>query len=98
MKKDVRNLSVLFFIMSALVLCGTSVSYGQRTLTGHTDWVRSIDISPDGKMLASGSADKTVRLWDVETGEHLKTLTGHTEPLRAVRFSPDGLILASGSQ
>ena len=53
--------------------------------------------SPDGQTLASGSGDKTVRLWDVKTGQHKATLQGHTDGVTSVAFSPDGLTLASGS-
>ena len=66
-------------------------------LTGHTDGVRSIAFSPDGKTLASGSWDDTVRLWNVETREHQRTLKGHTDWVESVAFSPDGKLLASGS-
>jgi WD40 repeat protein len=50
-----------------------------RQLTGHTNDVKSVAISPDGQTLASGSYDNTVRLWDVATGRELRQLTGHTE-------------------
>lgn len=68
-----------------------------QTLQGHTNWVGSITFSPDGKTLASGSADKTVKLWQVSDGMLLNTFTQHTSIVSSVAFSPDGSILASGS-
>jgi WD40 repeat protein len=62
-----------------------------------------VAFSPDGRLLASGSEDQTVRLWEVvnpgglNTGQSLKTLAGHTHPVSSVAFSPDGRLLASGS-
>ncbi|HRS14606.1 MAG TPA: WD40 repeat domain-containing protein, partial [Candidatus Bipolaricaulis sp.] len=60
-------------------------------------WVRSVAFSPDGTVLASGSDDGTIKLWDVTSGTGLRTLTGHTYPVNSVAFSPDGKTLASGS-
>jgi WD40 repeat protein len=45
----------------------------------------------------SGSSDKTIRLWDAESGEHIHTLEGHTSYVTLVAFSPDGQTIASGS-
>jgi WD40 repeat protein len=52
--------------------------------------------SPNGRRLATGSPDGTVRLWDVETGRQLHRMRGHTEWVLGVAFSPDGRRVASG--
>ncbi|MCJ7509602.1 MAG: WD40 repeat domain-containing protein, partial [Dehalococcoidia bacterium] len=66
-------------------------------LRGHTDHVVDVAWSPDGGLLASGSADHTVRLWDGATGKPVAILEGHTGHVDAVAWSPDGSLLASGS-
>jgi WD40 repeat protein len=57
----------------------------------------SVAFSPDGRLLASGSRDKTIKLWEVASGSLVRTLTGHTDSVFSVAFSPDGRLLASGS-
>ena len=68
------------------------------TLSGHDDSVLSVGWSPDGRRLATGSKDKTARVWDAGTGEELLALPGHKRPVSSVAWSPDGKRLATGSE
>ena len=67
-------------------------------LSGHKGDIYSVAFSSDGKMLASGGADKTIKLWDIKTGKVIHTFIGHKGIVYSVRFSPNGKTLASGSE
>lgn len=68
-----------------------------HTIAGHSNWVCAVAISPDGQMLASGSSDNTVKLWNLSTGEEICSFKGHLERVDSVTFSLDGKTLATGS-
>ena len=73
------------------------------TLLGHSHWVRTVCFSSDGRMLASGSRDKTIKLWEIknegekQTGKCLKTLSAHEHSVWSVKFK-DSSTLVSGGQ
>ncbi|HEV7701145.1 MAG TPA: WD40 repeat domain-containing protein [Pyrinomonadaceae bacterium] len=85
--------AVLFFVTQVLAQTANLV-----VQTGHSGPVYCVVFSPDGKTVATGSADKTVKLWQFATGIQIRSLDGHTGPVTSVAFSADGRTLASGSK
>ena len=88
--------ALVLFAAAALATL-PAVAQIRATLKGHSLALASIDYSPDGRYLATGSYDKTAKIWDAVTGSEIATLRGHEGTVEAVRFSPDGKILATGS-
>jgi WD40 repeat protein len=68
-----------------------------KTLPGDFFPVTAIALSPNGKILASGSMNGSIQLWNIATGSKIRTFQGHSDRIESVAFSPDGKTLASGS-
>ncbi|KAF5337774.1 hypothetical protein D9758_016623 [Tetrapyrgos nigripes] len=101
---SVDTLSEMFSVPVELV-SSDSVQTGQQVAVqpeGHTGKfvtgeVLSVAYSPDGKYVISASRDKTIRIWNVQTGQQIKCLMGHKDTVRSVVYSPDGRYIISGS-
>ena len=90
----------VLFCITLLLVSSFAVAAQQPELvvqTGHASLVISVAFSPDGRLIASGSSDSTIKLWDAATCNQLRSLEGHTGPVNSVAFSPDGNVIASGS-
>ena len=69
-------LLIFIMLMSSLSMSGQQLELVVQT--GHTSIVNSVAFSPDGKIVASGGSDNSIKLWSVKTGQMLKSLEGHT--------------------
>jgi len=68
-----------------------------RTLAGHSDYVNGVAVTPDGQRVVSTSGDKTLKVWDINSGRELATLAGHSDSVQGVAVTPDGQRVVSAS-
>ena len=93
MNKDMtRKVSLALFCSFILTIGVYDNSYASEgpeifTQLGHADIIHSVAFSPDGRYIASGSWDRTIKLWDVATGKEIRTLAGHIYLVYASLFN-----------
>ncbi|CAD8055015.1 unnamed protein product [Paramecium primaurelia] len=87
----------IIFMLFVVFFIWLNKQMKKSILQGHSGNVNSVCFSPDGTILASCSDDKSIRLWNIQTGQQNALLNGHSDYVRSVCFSPDGQTLASGS-
>src|SRR5262249_29065510 len=66
-----------------------------KTLTGHTDWITALAISPDGKQIFTGGRNGQAIIWDAETFQQIRAFQAHTDEVANAAFSPDGASVAT---
>ena len=92
-----KDLAAVGLTHGDIVTLNTTTGTRICILSEHTQWVRALAFSSDGTFLVSGSHDKKVKLWDIQTGGVVKTFWGHTKSVASVSISLDQATVASGS-
>src|SRR2546428_7405781 len=67
----------------------TTLFRSVRALQGHTNWVNAVAVTPDGAQAISAASDRTLKVWDLQSGKEVRTLQGHTSWVTAVAVTPD---------
>jgi WD40 repeat protein len=93
-----RAESIIAVIENKLTHDSLKCCVEQLRLTGHRGFVFAVSVSADGKRLLTGSIDKTLRLWDADTGKELRAFEGHTHFVLGAALSPDGTRVLSASR
>jgi len=84
-------------LFQSLGLYSQSVKLETVVQKGHNASVKAVAVSPDGKYIATGSRDKSAKVWDISSGRELRSFLGHQLTVNGVEFSPDGRLLATSS-
>ncbi|MBE2183495.1 MAG: protein kinase [Anaerolineae bacterium] len=95
----IRSLNIQYTSQGDEALIAAALqAYPVQAFVGHTDRVKAVDYSPDGRTVLTGSGDSTVRLWDVATGQELQQFSGDMQDINSAVFSPDGRTVLTGSR
>ena len=105
MFRSVNCLSILYVVLCFVTLClpfkvgeaQQSRKLPKHIFWGHDAWISSVAFAPDGEIIASGSNDKTIKLWSLSGQNEIATLEGHQGGVTSIAFSPDGRFIASAS-
>jgi WD40 repeat protein len=92
-----RSLLNRILLLLAKLGLGSERCSERLTLTGHSNSVRAVAITPDGQQVVSASYDNTLKVWDLHSGAERLTLTGHSNSVRAVAITPNGKQVVSAS-
>ena len=94
-----RFITILFIASAGYNLFAQTTTSKLETVIqkGHSAAVKVVAVSPNGEILATGSRDKSVKLWDYQSGLEIRSLIGHDHTVNGLSFSPNGLYLASSS-
>jgi len=95
MKK--KHIAITVFLSIFFIQTNSAQQPVLTSNLGHSGRLVGIAYSPDGKYIVSGSEDKTLKLWDVQSGNEIRSFNGHTEWVSAVAYCPSGRYIASGS-
>jgi WD40 repeat protein len=99
LKGDNLRIISIALIITSIFSISAKMSLAQETelvlQKGHSENIMSVKFSPDNKLFATGSFDKTVKLWDLSSGKEIRTFSGSTSPVLTIDFSPDGKLIAA---
>ncbi|RCN42705.1 WD domain, G-beta repeat protein [Ancylostoma caninum] len=93
-----RDRTIILWDVDNIATEGESIGRPVKALTGHNHFVSDVAISSDGQFALSGSWDKTLRLWDLTTGQSTRQFSSHTKDVLSVAFSADNRQIVSGSR
>jgi WD40 repeat protein len=95
-----NNTKILLAVLSIIFLTVKAMAQSKPEVYvqfGHNNKITSISFSKDGKYIATGSEDRTIKLWDILTGREIRTILGHSDKINSILFSPDSRYIASAS-